>query len=156
MFEKTIEDIKERSGVTARLIGLAVVAGFGLVVTTGFLCAAAFVYVNEQAGPIYACLAGAGIFFVVAAIASGCYASVKAREEKRRAAEEAAAAARAAAAAAAAPSFLTNPTVLAAGLQLARTLGPKRLVPLLAIAGLAVGVMAGIRVTNDDGDDAKS
>ena len=48
----------------------------------------------------------------------------------------------AARAAAAAPSLLTDPAMLAMGLQIVRAVGVKRLIPLLAVGGLALGFLA--------------
>jgi hypothetical protein len=39
-------------------------------------------------------------------------------------------------------SLLADPMLLASGLQLVRALGIKRLVPILAVAGLVLGIMA--------------
>ena len=43
---------------------------------------------------------------------------------------------------AAAHSLLADPALLATGIQLVRLVGVKRLVPILAIGGLALGLMA--------------
>jgi hypothetical protein len=96
-------------------------------------------------GLIEACLAIAAIFIVIAAIFAQVYAA-----KKKRARERAAAAARAAAKAAAnAP--LIDPMMMATGIQIARTLGLKKLAPLLALAGVAIGYMAN-RHSGDDED----
>jgi hypothetical protein len=54
-----------------------------LLVTTGFLCAAAFVFVLNKYGPVQACLTGAAIFFVVTLIAAGSYMVRKKQIEAR-------------------------------------------------------------------------
>ena len=38
--------------------------------------------------------------------------------------------------------MLTDPMVLATGLQIVRAIGVKRLIPIIAVAGLALGLMA--------------
>jgi len=38
--------------------------------------------------------------------------------------------------------MLADPMVVAAGLQIVRAIGVKRLVPIIAVAGLALGLMA--------------
>ena len=38
--------------------------------------------------------------------------------------------------------MLTDPMVVAAGLQIVRAIGIKRLLPILAIGGVALGIMA--------------
>jgi thiamine monophosphate synthase len=40
---------------------------------------------------------------------------------------------------------LSDPMVLAAGLQIVRTIGLKRIVPIIAIGGIALGLMASRR-----------
>src|SRR6266487_214723 len=73
MFQRLIDDFKESTGSALRLTSLAAAAAMALLVTTAFLCAAAFVFVLEQYGPVQACLTGAAIFFVVTMIAAICY-----------------------------------------------------------------------------------
>lgn len=136
MIQRMIDDIKESAGSALRLTSLAAAAGVALLVTTCFLCAAAFILVLDRYGPVQACLAGAAIFLVVALIAAGSYMARK--RQLRIRAEKAAKAA--AAAAAAAP--LIDPAMLAMGIQVARAVGFKRIVPILAIGGVALGVLA--------------
>ena len=73
MFQRLIDDFKESTGSALRLTSLAAAAAMALLVTTAFLCAAAFVYVLQNYGPVQACLTGAAIFFVLTMIAAGCY-----------------------------------------------------------------------------------
>jgi purine nucleoside phosphorylase len=47
-----------------------------------------------------------------------------------------------AAAKSAAHSMLADPMVVAAGLQIVRAIGVKRLIPILAVGGLALGLLA--------------
>jgi len=132
MFQRMIDDFKESTGVTLRLTSLAIAAGFALLVTTGFLCAAAFIFVLDRYGPVYACLSGAAIFFVVTSIAAGSYMVRKHQMQVH--AEKAAKAA--------ANSPLLDPAMVAIGIQVVRAVGVKRLVPLLAIGGVALGLLA--------------
>ena len=138
MFQRWIDDFREFTGSALRLTSLAAAAAVALFITTGFLCAAAFVFVLEKYGPVQACFTGAAIFFVVTLIAAACYMVRKnaIRREMKARAEEAARAA------AAAPSLLADPVVLAMGLQIVRAVGVKRLIPLLAVGGLALGFLA--------------
>jgi hypothetical protein len=85
MFQRMIDDFKESTGTTLRLTSLALAAAVALFITTCFLCAAAFMFVLEQYGPIYACLSGAAVFFVVTAIAAGSYMVRKRQNQIRRA-----------------------------------------------------------------------
>lgn len=139
MFQRFIDDFKESTGTALRLTTLAAAAALALLVTTAFLCAAAFVFVLQKYGPIYACLTGAAIFFVVSLIAGGSYLVRKRQIEARaqRAAERAAKAAKSTA-----QTVLADPMLVAAGLQVIRAVGVKRLIPILAIGGLALGFLA--------------
>jgi hypothetical protein len=135
MFQRMIDDLKDSTGSALRLTSLAAAAALALLVTTSFLCAALFVFVLQQYGPIEACLSGAGVFFVVTLIAAGCYIARKNKVEARvaRAAETTKSAAQ---------SALADPMLVAAGIQVIRAIGIKKLIPILAIGGLALGFLA--------------
>jgi hypothetical protein len=135
MFQRMIDDIKDSVGNAMRMTYLATAAAVALFITTSFLCAAAFIAVLDRYGPVTACLCGAGVFFVVALIAAIIY-MVHKRQAKARAAR---------AAKSAMHSALADPMMITAGLQIVRAIGIKRLVPILAIAGVALGVMAASR-----------
>ena len=120
------------TGSALRLTSLAAAAAVALFITTAFLCAAAFVLVLQNYGPVQACFTGAAIFFVVTLIAAGSYLVRKKRIQARAEA----------AAKSAAHSMLADPMVVAAGLQIVRAIGVKRLIPILAIGGLALGFLA--------------
>jgi hypothetical protein len=132
MLQRFFDDLKSSAGSAVRQVSLAAIAAICLFITIAFLCGAAFVAVLNRYGPTEACLAGAAVFFVVTLIAAGTYL-VRKRQIEARAAARAQAAAR---------SLFTDPAVLASGIQIARLLGIKRLVPILAIGGLALGLMA--------------
>jgi len=132
MFQRVIDDLKESTGRTLRLTYLAATVVVALLVTLAFLCAAAFVYLRQEYGTIEACLAGALAFFVVTMIAAVIYKVVKNRA-KARAAERTKSALQAA---------LADPMLVATGIQLIRAIGVKRLIPILAVAGVALGVLA--------------
>lgn len=136
MFRRIIDSISASTGATVRLTSLAAGAAFALFITTGFLCAAAFISVLEKYGPVQACLAGAGVFFLLTLAAAGTYWGYK-REVQKRARIAAERAAKSAA-----QSILTDPMLLATGLQIIRAVGVKRLLPILAIGGVALGIMA--------------
>ena len=132
MFQRLIDDFKDSTGTALRLTSLAAAAALALFVTTSFLCAAAFVFVLEQYGPVQACLTGAAIFFVVTMIAAVCY-MVRKHQIRVRAEQ---------AAKSAAHTMLADPIVVAAGIQVVRAIGVKRLIPILAVGGLALGFLA--------------
>ena len=73
------------------------------------------------------------MFFVVTLIAAGCY-MVRKNRVKARAAEahEIRRCTRA----------LADPMLVATGIQVIRAIGIKRLVPILAVGGLALGILA--------------
>jgi hypothetical protein len=132
MFQRLIDDFKDSTGTALRLTSLAVAAAGALLVTTSFLCAAAFVFVLQKYGPVEACLTGAGIFFVVTMIAAVSY-MVRKRQIETRVKETAKSAAQ---------TMLADPMLVAAGIQVVRAIGIKRLIPILAVGGLALGFLA--------------
>ena len=129
---RMIDDLKESTGVAVRMTSLAAAIAIASFVTISFLCAAAFVYVLQTYGLIEACLTGAAIFFAVALIGLVVYAARKSqlRHEAKETAKSAL------------HTALADPMVVAAGIQAARAIGVKRLVPLLAVGGLALGLLA--------------
>ena len=129
---------------TVRLTSLAAMMAVAMFATLSFLCAAAFVYVLQKYGLIQACLTGAGIFFVVTLIAAGLY--MGGRKRIKAPAPEAAKSA--------IHSALADPMLVATGLQLVRAIGIKRLIPILAVGGLALGILAGRKNPDDDAPDA--
>ncbi len=152
MFSRMIDDLKDSTGTAVRLTSLAAAAAFALLVTTSFLCAALFVFMLQKYGPVEACLAGAGVFFVVTLIAAVCY-MVRKNQVRARAEEAAREAARSAKSAAS--NLLSDPMLLAAGLQVVRAIGVKKLIPLLAIGGLALGFMMS-RGASETSDEAEA
>lgn len=142
MLQRLVDDVQARAGVAVRLTTLASAAAVSLFIATGFFAAAAFVFVLQREGAVAACIAGGAVFLVVALIAVGGYL-LKKRQEKHRleqAAKEAAQSARSTAS-----TIFSDPAALAVGLQLVRVIGVKRLIPLLAIGGVALGVLASQR-----------
>jgi hypothetical protein len=140
MFARMIDDFKDSTSRALRLTSLAAAAALALGITISFLCAAAFVYVLLQYGLIEACLAGAGVFFIVTLIAIGCY-MVRKRQVKARAAETAKSALHTA---------MADPMLVATGIQIVRAIGVKRLIPLLAVGGLALGFLASRGASSDE------
>ena len=142
MFQRAIDDLKESTGNALRLTSLAGAAVVAAFMTILFLCAAAFVFVLQNYGLIQACLTGAAIFFLVTLISVVTY-EMRRNAIRKRAAEAAKSATR---------NILADPMLVAAGLQVVRAVGVKKLIPLLAVGGLALGLLAGRH--NDSGDDA--
>lgn len=142
MFQKFMDDFRDSTASVLRLTSLAAAAAVSLFITFAFLCAAAFVFVLQEYGLLQACLAGAGVFFVATLLAAICYAVIKRQKPKKPAAP----------AKSTMQSALSDPMVLAAGLQIVRTIGLKRIIPLLAVGGIALGFMASRR--SAEGDEA--
>jgi len=132
MFQRVMDGIRASTSSTVRLTTLALAAAIALFIATSFLCAAVFIQVLQTYGPVPACLAGAGVFFLLTLAAAGGYLAYKKELEKRadRAAKSAA------------QSLLTDPMLIATALQVVRAIGVKRLLPILAIGGIALGIMA--------------
>jgi hypothetical protein len=146
MLQRLIDDFKQSVANSAWLASMAAAIAVTLFIALAFLCAAAFVYVLQTYGLIQACLAGAGVFFAVTVIAAIGYL-VRARRIKRiqaRAAEHKRSPLQ---------SALADPMLVASALQLVRAIGVKRLIPILAVGGLALGFLA-TRGAASAGDDA--
>ena len=145
MFQRMINDFKQGTGAALRLTSLAAAVAVALFIATSFLCAAAFVFVYQRYGLVEACLTGASVFLVVAVIAAGCYIARKKQVEARaaRAAETAKSATQTA---------LSDPVLLAAGLQVIRAIGVKKLIPILAVGGLVLGFLASRNTRSGDED----
>ena len=140
MLQKFMDDFRESTGSALRLTSLAIAVAVSLFITTSFLCAAAFVFVLDKYGLLQACLAGAGVFFVATMLAAICYAVRKRQIRKKPVA----------AAKSTMQAALSDPMVLAAGLQIIRTIGLKRIIPLIAVGGIALGLLANRRQTTEE------
>lgn len=139
---RIVDELKDSTSSALRQASMMAVVAVALLITVGFLCAAAFIFVLENYGPLAACLAGAGVFLVVAAIAAAIHA-VRAQQIAARARQRANQRASTA-------HLLTDPAVVATGLQIVRAIGVKRLIPLLAIGGVALGLLASRSVAKDE------
>jgi len=146
MFQRMIDDFKDSVATSMRLTSLLAAMALALFITIAFLCAAAFVYVLQTYGLIQACLTGAAIFFVVALIAGG-FCLVRRKRIRTRAADTAKSAVH---------SALADPMLAATGIQLVRAIGIKRLVPILAIGGLALGILASRGNTTEDDEEPQA
>jgi hypothetical protein len=121
--------IQARSGLSTSVVVSAVIILVALAVAFAFLCIAAYAWLAVQLGTVFAGLIMAGVFAVIALIAAiTCVAA-------RRRARERAILARAARAHS--PSWLLDPKVLGAAVDVGRTIGWQRLVPVALLAFLA-------------------
>ena len=138
MFQRLIDDVKESTGNAVRMTSLAAAAGVALLITTAFLCAAAFMFVldvTDRSRPVSRARRSSSSSRRSPPAATW-RASV--RSGPRRAGSEKAERL---------PkprrsSLLADPAMLAIALQVVRAIGIKRLVPILAIGGVALGVLA--------------
>jgi Ca2+/Na+ antiporter len=134
--------VQSRSGITASFIVWLVVAMMAASTAFAFLCVAAYAWLALQIGGIYAGLVMAAIFVVIAII--GLIVCLLARRRAReRAILERAARAHA-------PSWLLDPKILATAVQVGRSLGWQRVIP-LALVGIMVAQWAREhRATSDE------
>lgn len=138
MIHRLLHDLQcdFRSGLRGAVVmALAIAALIAAIVLASI---AAYSIIADRIGPVSAQLILAGAFLSLCLILLGLGALSQTRERKRRLAEQRAMRA----ARPAPPSMLANPALLATGLQIARGIGFKRLIPLIAIAGAALGYLA--------------
>jgi hypothetical protein len=131
MFQKVIDDLKAGLRAALQATALVSVAAIAALAAFGFLCAAGFVLILDRYGPIAACLAGAGLFLVIAAVLFVCYVALS-RQSKERAKT----------AQRSAQAALMDPSTIVAGVQIVRAIGLKRLAILLGVGGIALGLLA--------------
>lgn len=144
MFQRVIDNFRDSVASTMRLTSLVAIAALALLIAAAFLYTAGFIFILQQYGPIDACLAGAGFFFIITLIVAGIYVIRKNRTKARAAA----------AAKAAAQSPLADPMLAALAIQVIRAVGVKKVIPLLAVGGLALGLFAGRSSAGTSQDDA--
>jgi len=140
MFQRMIDDFKASTGSALRLTSLAAAIALALFITISFLCAAVFVYVLQNYGLVQACLAGAAVFFAVAAVVAIAYA-VRSKQVKAITKETEKSALQTA---------LADPMLVATGIQVIRAIGLKKLIPILAVGGLALGLLASRNTQHDE------
>jgi len=144
MFQKITDDVREVTGTVVQKIASAISLILFVFITFSFLCAAAFIFVLKNYGAIEACFTGAAIFFILSLAAMSCYAAASRKKQKPKPTAEAAKSPLS--------SALSDPMMITIGLQVLRTVGIKRLLPLLAIGGIALGVISQQRSRSSDPD----
>jgi uncharacterized membrane protein len=130
MFRNLMRDmvlsVQSRTGITMSFVAwLGVIALAGITAFT-FLCVAGYNWLSAQVGSIYAGLIMAGVFVLVAVIGIVVCALARRRARERAILERAARAHT--------PSWLLDPRILTAAVQIGRELGWQRIVP-VALAG---------------------
>ena len=137
MFKSLTHDmvlaVQTRTGITTSFIAWLIVVVLAALTAFAFVCVAAYDWLSLQMSSVYAGLVMAAVFVLIAVIGLvfGLLARRRARE---RAILERAARAHA-------PSWLLDPKILATAVQVGRSLGWQRAIP-LALVGFMVAQWA--------------
>lgn len=121
--------IQARSGATPSLLIWIVVIALATLTAFAFLCVAGYLWFALKFGNIFAALLMAGIFVLIALIAAIVCAQTRRRARERAILERAARAQ--------AGSWLLDPKLLAAAVEVGRSLGWQRLVPVALLGFIA-------------------
>jgi hypothetical protein len=121
--------VQTRTGITTSFVVWLAVAVFAAIMAFAFLCVAAYDWLALQIGGIYAGLAMAAFFVLIAIIGIAVCMMARRRARERAILERAARAH--------APSWLLDPKILATAVSVGRSLGWQRVIPLAL-----VGIMA--------------
>ena len=137
MFKGLMRDmvlsVQTRTGITTAFIVWLAIVALAAMTAFSFLCVAAYDWLSLQIGAVFAALVMAAIFVIIAVV--GLIVCLMARRRAReRAILERAARAHA-------PSWLLDPKILATAVQVGRSLGWQRVVP-LALVGFMVAQWA--------------
>ena len=146
MFKSLTHDmvlaVQTRTGITTSFIAWLIVVVLAALTAFAFVCVAAYDWLSLQMSSVYAGLVMAAVFVLIAVI--GLVICLLARRQAReRAILERAARAHA-------PSWLLDPKILATAVQVGRSLGWQRAIP-LALVGFMVAQWA--REHRARGDD---
>ena len=126
--------MKERIEAAIRTVIFGIIAATAGVVALAFASIALFFWTQQRYDTIIAAGALAGLFLLVAVVALMTLGILKRRAAKARKVEEETAAA---------PSWLADPANILVAIQLARTIGFGRLIP-IALLGVAGAAAAGL------------
>jgi Ca2+/Na+ antiporter len=146
MFKSLMHDmvlaVQTRTGITTSFIVWLAIVVFAAMTAFAFLCVAAYAWLALQMGSVNAGLVMAAIFVVIAIVGLiiGLLARRRARE---RAILERAARAHA-------PSWLLDPKILATAVQVGRSLGWQRVIPLALVGIMAAQWAREHRARGDD------
>jgi hypothetical protein len=121
--------VQARSGLSTSVVVSAIVIVAALLVAFVFLCVSAYAWLAVEFGVVFAGLIMAGVFVVIALVATIACAAARRRARER--------AILARAARAHSPSWLLDPKVLGAAVEAGRTIGWQRIVPVALLAFLA-------------------
>jgi uncharacterized membrane protein len=133
MLKSLMHDVKlavqTRTGITTSFIVWLGIVAFAALTAFVFLCVAAYDWLALQIGGVQAGLAMAAIFVVIAIVGSIICLLARRRARERAILERAARAH--------APSWLLDPKILATAVQVGRSLGWQRAIPLALVAIMA-------------------
>lgn len=121
--------VQSKTGATPAVFVWLTLATIAAATAFAFLCVAAYAWLDTLFGSIFAGLIVAGFFILVAAFAA-MVAALTRRRAKERAILERAARAHAG-------SWLLDPKILASALQIGRTLGWQRILPVVLLGFIA-------------------
>jgi hypothetical protein len=121
--------VQTRTGITTSVIVWLAIVAFAALTAFVFLCVAAYDWLALQIGSVQAGLAMAAIFVVIAIVGSIICLLARRRARERAILERAARAH--------APSWLLDPKILATAVQVGRSLGWQRAIPLALVAIMA-------------------
>src|SRR6202051_2996205 len=133
MFKSLTHDmvlaVQTRTGITTSFIAWLIVVALAALTAFAFLCVAAYDWLSLQMSSVYAGLVMAAVFVLIAVIGLlfGLLARRRARERailERRARAHA-------------PSWLLDPKILATAVQVGRSLGWQRVIPLALVGFMA-------------------
>jgi hypothetical protein len=137
MFKSLMRDmvlaVQTRTGITTPFVVWLIVVALAASTAFVFLCVAAYDWLALQIGSVYAALAMAAIFVAIAVIGLMICLLARRRARERAILERAARAH--------APSWLLDPKILATAVQVGRSLGWQRAIP-LALVGFMVAQWA--------------
>jgi hypothetical protein len=137
--------VQAKSGVTPSLFVWLSVVALALLSAFVFLCVAGYTWLALQLGAVFAGLAMAGVFLLIALIAVTA-AAISRRSARQRAILERAARAQAT------PSWLLDPQLLGVAMQAGRSLGWERIIPIALLGFLAAHWLRGSRRPAADGE----
>jgi small-conductance mechanosensitive channel len=125
-----LSDLKASLDRALTTVALGAVAAVAAVAAFFFVCVGIFVWTANHYDTVTACAVLAVLFLVIAAIAVTVIAVARRRAaEKLRQRERRK------------PQWWLDPTVMAIGLEAAKTLGPRRIASLAVLGALVAGIM---------------
>ncbi|MBF8254011.1 MAG: hypothetical protein HW373_706 [Deltaproteobacteria bacterium] len=132
MLAGPIADFKARLNVSLRAAAWGAVAALAGAVAVLFFCIAVFAWLAQQYGSITAGLVLGGIFLLITLTTGVTCIAIRRKRVISRARE-----------AATGSKWWQDPALLLAGLQIARMIGVRRLVPIAIVGGIAAGLFSG-------------